>query len=397
MFRKSIKKNKGCAVVLGLGVNGLGHVRSLGKKGISVYGIYHSKFEYGRYSKYCTAINLSKEHNDKTVFKERLIQIAKNLPQRPVLFLTSDFYVNFIAEYKDEISRYFYLNLPDKDTISAIVNKHLMGQIASKNGLSVPETFFLNSEHDLSSFVSQINYPCLIKPINSFSVKFPQKTILMNNKESLQSFFRLNPKYFGKTILQELIPGKDSDIYQCTAYLSSSSSALAAFTMRKIRQYPPSFGVTSYGISLRIEKLIDATKIFLKKINYKGFCSLEYKWDKNREKFYFIEMNPRLPHYSSLFYDSGVNLPFIAYSDLRYPDKNIINSIQIPEISWIYFHFDLFTLLAQKKIDNSISIFKWIKTIFSADSFAYWDKKDPLPCIASYFNLLKSLRSKITN
>jgi predicted ATP-grasp superfamily ATP-dependent carboligase len=394
---KSNKEN-GFAVVLGLGVNGLGHIRSLSQKGISVFGIYTSQSELGRYSRFCKAISFSKEQKNKITFKERLIQIAKSLPQKPVLFSTSDFYVYFVSEFRDELSKYFYLNMPDSDTINVIVNKHLMSELAQKNGLKVPETYYLLSNQTVTRLSGKMNFPCLIKPINAFSVEFPQKTILIHCKEDLESFYHLNSQFLGKTIVQELIPGAEHNIYQCTVYFDTSSVPLVAFTMRKLRQYPPFFGVTSYGISVTNAELIGKTNSFLKKIKYKGFCSLEYKWDQKRKKFYFIELNPRLPHYSSLFYSSGINLPYIAYSDQKYSgNKKYLKKAQQAKISWIHFHFDLATFLARKKMKQKISFTQWLRSILYTNSFAYWDKRDPLPCVRSFFNLVKFIKYKTLN
>ena len=53
------------AVVLGLDVNGLGHVRSLALTGIKVIGIYTDYKEVGRFSKLCISIKFPNIKEDR--------------------------------------------------------------------------------------------------------------------------------------------------------------------------------------------------------------------------------------------------------------------------------------------------------------------------------------------
>jgi len=383
MIKGHIKKTE-FAVVLGLSVNGLGQVRSLSKENIKVFGIYTEKSELGWSSNQCTAIRFSRQKSNKLDFKNRLIRIARNLKAKPVLFPTSDFYVNFISEFRVELKKYFYFNMVGSEKLNTIINKHLIKELAQKNGLVVPETYYLTSYTAVHKISKLIAYPCLIKPINSYSISFPWKNILIENKDELRKFYQLNSKYLKKTVLQELIPGSDDNIYQCTAYCNRKSGVLAIFTMRKIRQNPPFFGVTSYGAGTKQAEIAEQTKIFLENIGYHGSCSLEFKWDEKRNKYFFIEMNPRLPHYNSLFYDSGLNLAYIAYLDQKYPGrKKIFTNSQLSEICWIHFGFDLSSLLAKRRSKQKIALLLWLKSICKPRSFAYWDKRDPLPFFLS--------------
>jgi predicted ATP-grasp superfamily ATP-dependent carboligase len=395
MINKNLKTEE-CAVVLGLGVNGLGMVRSLSRENITVFGVYTDKSELGRFSNQCTAISFSKQKGNKYSFKNRLINIAENTSVKPVLFPTSDSYVNLISEFRDELQKYYYFNVVSKEKLNTILNKHLMKELAEKNGLLVPETHHLTSDMIVKKVSKIIAFPCLIKPINSYSTNFSQKNVLIETKDEFRKLYNLNAQYLKMTIAQELIIGDDDNIYQCTAYCDRDSSLLAVFTIRKIRQYPPFFGVTSCGLSTNNEELVEKTKAFLKNIEYRGFCSLEFKLDKKSNKFFFIEMNPRLPYYNALFYDSGVNLSHIAYLDQKYPgNRKIFANTQKLFNYWVHFGFDLSSILERRQKMQKLSLLLWLKSIFASRSFAYWDKKDPLPFIRSILDLAKSVGRKI--
>jgi predicted ATP-grasp superfamily ATP-dependent carboligase len=166
--------------------------------------------------------------------------------------------------------------------------------------------------------------------------------------------------------------------------------------MRKERQYPPFFGVTSYGIRYESEELADKTDAFLRGINYKGFGSLEFKWDDKKGEFIFIEMNPRLPLYNSMFFKSGINLVYAAFLNLKhgsfYPENNIEEK---KRVHWINFRQDVGSYMKRRKVDKGISVLEWIKSVTRANSFAYWHSSDPSPFKRSTLGFISSIMQKI--
>ena len=383
------------AVVLGLDVNGLGHIRSLALKGIKVIGIYTDYKEVGRFSKLCISIKFPNIKEDREKFKKKLITLGKSLSHKAVLFATNDLYAEFISEFKEELQSFFLFTIPDKELLDKIINKNTMKELAERAGLTVPKTFSLLSYGSITKIAETLTYPCLIKPLDSFSINFPGKNILINNKQEFIEFYHNNPHFVGKTIIQELISGGDQNIFQCTTYFNKNGIPLCVFTMQKIRQYPPYFGITSFGVSKTIPELIEQTFIFLKNINHKGFASVEFKWDEKRQKYFFFEINPRLPWYNSLFTASGVNFPYIAYLD--HTSSCILKNKmprQIDGVYWLNFRVDIGSFWRRRKLGDKISLSQWLQSIFCARSFAYWHKKDPLPFCWASLDFLSFLGSK---
>ena len=194
--------------------------------------------------------------------------------------------------------------------------------------------------------------------------------------------FKHNETWINSTIIQEIIPGDDSNIYQCTSFLSHESDVLFSFTMQKIRQYPTNFGVTSYGISRDIDDLKTKTNDLLQNIGYKGVASLEFKWDSIRKRFVFIELNCRLPYYNSLFNASGANLPYIIFQYLTLAQFQKYETHQKEDVNWVNFRYDFITFIhnfVRKKLHFS----EWCRQLLKASAFAVWDKDDMKPFIYS--------------
>lgn len=122
------------------------------------------------------------------------------------------------------------------------------------------------------------------------------------------------------------------------------------------------------------------TNPIIKKINYNGFCNLEFKWDTKKRQFLFIEINPRLPVYNSLFHASGVNFPYVAFLDQKYNNADLIcNSQQRERVRRMNFRCDFASYIRRREIDNKVSAMNWLQSVIRENSCAYWNKKDPYP------------------
>jgi predicted ATP-grasp superfamily ATP-dependent carboligase len=183
----------------------------------------------------------------------------------------------------------------------------------------------------------------------------------------------------GQTIWQEVIEGKDEDIFQCTVLVRESGEITALFGIRKIRQFPPGYGIMCFGRSEENEIVAGMTLKLLRFLNYRGLASLEFKRQPRDNGYYFIEMNPRLPWYNALFADAGVNLPYLAYLDLT--QKSELENLKPQQrngVYWISFKADLGSFLRTRR-ERSESAWQWIKSVEKARSYAWWSWRDTLP------------------
>ena len=376
---------------MGLGAGGLDAARSLGKKGIEVYGIYTSNKEVGRFSRYCKAILFPPLKSNDKLFLEKIIELTKNFKRRAVLLPAHDEYINFISKYREVLSQYYLFMIPDGDFIEKLVNKSFMVQLAIKHGLLIPQTFFCNRNDKIEEIAQQVKYPCIIKPLNSFSIQFPGKNIIVNDRKSFVDLFQNNPSFISNTLVQEIIEGGDDSLCQFQAYLNNNSQPLSIRSSRKLRQFPPNTGVGSYMITEELPEVRKLSISFLKKINYKGFAGLEFKRDLKTNTYYFIEINPRIPWGHALCTDCGNSLALSAYLDLtgNYISTNeVVN--QINGIRWIGFGLDLGSF-AHKFSRHEITFTKWASSVLKANSFAFWDVQDPIPLIIAAWKLLGAI------
>ena len=115
------------------------------------------------------------------------------------------------------------------------------------------------------------------------------------------------------------------------------------------------------GESLYVEELADVSIRLIKKIKYTGIAEIEFKKDLKSGEYKLIEINPRTWSWIGIVPYTGVDLPFIAYSDLVYnikPNK-IIKSVD--NILWVRLVDDIVNNLFLYPKENRKSLFFLIR------------------------------------
>jgi predicted ATP-grasp superfamily ATP-dependent carboligase len=397
-MRRSVGSER-TAVVLGTGVNGLGMMRALAEGGVRTLGVYvgQEDGDLGRYSRFCRPIPVPGGLRRDGVLLDRLFSETEAEARPPVLFATSDQYVQWMSAHRETLAERFLFNLPSRSLLDRITNKDTSAADAQEGGLAVPVTRVPASPEDWVALSMGIDYPAIIKPINSFSVDFPGKNVVVESAAQLQAFAQRHPELIGQVVVQRVVRGSESNIYQCSAYVSRQGTPLRAFTMRKIHQYPPGFGITTLGRSEMNEWLAERSLEYLDHVGLVGFASIEYKRDVVDGEYYFIEANPRLPWYNSLFTKCGVNFPMIAFLDLTTPEttgpRDLGPVVQpVPDVAWLYFWNDLAGWWKERRTGEDRERF-WdmVRLAAGARSFAYWSVRDPLPFLVAAIAFAKSL------
>jgi D-aspartate ligase len=388
--------NDNFALVLGLDVNGLGIVRSLSEKNIHVFGLYcYKKEELGRFSRFCTPIFCGGgKENPKRILK-RIITVSKNLPAKPVLFATSDYYVKFISDYSQELVAYFHFPTVDRDILTRIMNKRLLPNLAKSLSIPVPRTLCPPVNGGVKITLKDIEFPCIIKPADSYSLPFSKKALIFIDPSQLMTFLNHNATLLDKIVIQQIIPGHETNIYQCTCYYNNVKNYIEMFTVEKIHQFPPDFGIMTFGLSVENNIIKGISKSILEEIGYNGFASMEYKWCSITKQYYLIEINPRLPWYNSLFTSCGINFPYIAYMDQKFSQLPARASEVILHRKWLYFRNDLFAYMMRKEKGERKSPKKWLSYILRARSFAYWYRWDAKPFIMANIDFVAWISKKL--
>ena len=117
-------------------------------------------------------------------------------------------------------------------------------------------------------------------------------------------------------MLQEVIRGPEANIFVAGLYTDAKGDCLSIFTARKTRQYPPMYGSGSYMEACWSQEIADLSIDLIRRLDYKGICGSEFKWDERDERWKLIEVNTRPTLWFSLTRAAGVDVIWDAYCDL---------------------------------------------------------------------------------
>jgi len=373
-------KNEHIALVLGMFETGLGVGRSLGKKGIKVFG-FDFKNDIGFYSCYIKASLCPHPIKEPNALLEKLKAFSQLQTHKPVLFVSTDTFLEFVAKYYTELKYHFIFNLSPPQLFSQISNKYKQFLLANEAGISLPATFKISNVHDLEKALPHVKFPVFIKAleVNSWRKLVGGHTkgfVMQNETELNEKINRLLSKGL-EVIIQEIIPGPDTLHFKYCTYVGADGRILLEFTLRKIRQNPIRFGVGSVVESINYPELLIEGRKLIQNIGYRGVGSAEFKLDKRDGKLKLIELNPRYWQQNSLPTACGMNFPLMDYIEATGQNPEPITEFTT-NIKWVNRHMD-FNSYIQYHNAGELSFWEWRKSLVGRKVYSNFTWDDLVP------------------
>jgi predicted ATP-grasp superfamily ATP-dependent carboligase len=251
-----------------------------------------------------------------------LKSIGSRLESKAPLLLTKDQAVLWVSEAREELSNFFEIALPEKETVDLLMNKVRFLKLAQSEGWPVPHTWMAESKAELVS-LSEIIYPCILKPQlknDLFRTHSPKKAFRVRCRKELIQTYDLVSQWEKEVVIQEWIDGADNRIGFCLGYCDRTSEARALFAGRKLIQWPVGWGNTAISEPAPpewCEPMIALTNRIWQKVGYKGLGSLEFKMRGDSSIPVIMEPTVgRTDFQSEVAVLNGVNIPAVAYCDL---------------------------------------------------------------------------------
>jgi len=366
-------------IVLGCSLTGYAVMRALARKNLHIIGITYSKRDVAQLSRYVSEVEQCPAPTDEKQFVACLIQNADRWAGALILE-TADSAAMALSKNKDVLSKYYRIATPDWDVLNIFMEKEKTYALAKQFDIPHPNSIPLFQLEDLGK-VSGILYPCILKPILSspFTDRFHVKNFEVHNDRELEEKFKLCLEAGLAMVLQEIIPGPDDNLYKMQGYVNSQGKLVGRFFYRKLRQHPPQFGIARVGISMDREPEVERlTEELLRRANYRGYFSNEFKLDPRDGQFKLIENNCRMPRSGMLAIAAGINFPWLMYQDLVLNQQCDITDYKIGTY-WIDFWTDLYNSLFRRKKEE-IRLRDYVSPYFARDKvFSDLDFEDLKP------------------
>lgn len=372
------------AIVLGLGQNGLATCRALGRVGVPVIGIDTDLNQPGAQTRYAHKIQCDDFVKGGPGLISALQEIGRALDgQKGVLIPSGDLNVQMISKHREELDEWFLYRLPSKEVAELFLDKKSFYKIAMERDYPLPRTWFTDEEHDIDEIVRDIAYPCLIKPFQPTATwrdTFDTRLFLADSADMLKSLYDLIFPVHQDLIIQEYMPGDDSQVVWGVTYLDKDQNPLAVWSGRKLRMYPRGFGTATLAESLNQPWVAKQAVRILQGVGHVGYGVVEFKKDRRDGSFKMTEATGGrtwFPH--GLVTRSGINLPNIWYRDVL--GLPVAKQMTFEEgIKWIHEERDLKTVSLYFLPEKRLTPWSWLQSYRGKRTYAYaaWDDPGPL-------------------
>jgi predicted ATP-grasp superfamily ATP-dependent carboligase len=304
------------AVVVGGDYQGLGIVRSLGRRGIPVCVIDDER-SIARHSRYTTHAVSVANLRDQDATVDAVLEIGRRFRLDGwVLFPTREETVAAFSLHRDELAERYRVPTPSWETVRWAWDKRKTYELAARLDIPVPRTWYPREPADLDQLDHLL--PLAIKPAikEHFIYATGAKAWKARTPSELRALVqRARALVDGEVMVQDFIPGSGAQQFAYCAFFKNGR-AIGRMVARRLRQHPLEFGRASTFVETAdIPLLEELSERLLKAVDYYGLVELEYKLDPRDGRYKLLDFNARTWGYHSLGASAGVDFPYLLFAD----------------------------------------------------------------------------------
>ncbi len=366
------------ALVVGGCFQGLGIVRSLGRRGIPVY-VIDDEPSISRFSRYTTRYERVATLRDEQKVVETVLEFGKRHDLKDwVLYPTLDETVAAFSRYRSQLSGFFRVPTPDWESVQWAWDKRNTYRLAEELGIPAPRTWYLKNLEELEQLEAEL--PLAIKPAikEHFIYATKAKAWRADTLAELKDRFLQAAKLVGEgeVMVQELIPGDGRHQYAYGAFFKDGR-AIGSMVARRLRQHPPEFGrASTYVETIEQPLLEEYSERFLQAINYYGLAEVEYKLDPRDGRFKILDVNARTWGYHTLGQRAGVDFPYMLFADQV---GELIDNVRAKVgVKWMRFITDFATSLVEIRRGH-LNWKTYMRSLKETNIESVFSRDDPLP------------------
>jgi D-aspartate ligase len=302
--------------VLGEGINALGVIRSLGRRGVPVVLLTDAEKDIAAESRYLASVYRI-DPCDSAGIVGLLARLASRSGVRPALFFTTDRNLRLVSSHRDELARYFDLQIPSAAAIANVTDKSEFARFTRVQGFPSPRTYAPESLGELEEVAAALTYPAVIKPCLSFQwADRPFKMRKVDDRAGLLHAWSEVHRPGARLVVQEFIEAEDDQHYSYYSFRTADRGELASLLVQKLRVYPIHGGAGSFLRVSHDPEMEALGGAILARLGYVGVASVCFKKSARDGRPFIYEINGRLPQCHGAFQICGVDLPYLMYSEM---------------------------------------------------------------------------------
>ena len=286
----------------------LATVRSLGKAGYSVHVCASRSNSIAARSRYCSGqTSVADPLRDAEGFASDLVRLVQDKKADVLLPVTE---ASLLAVLPRRERFGCLVPFPAADAFERICDKREVLERAALRGIAVPTQIEIASAAELARLDQAPNFPLVLKPSRSISGpeggRARAGVAYASNGTELFAALDSFPLAAYPILVQQRITGPGFGI----SVLLWDGELRAAFAHRRIREKPPSGGVSVLRESIPLDTgLLSKSVYLLRDFSWQGVAMVEFKLDDRSGAPYLMEINGRLWGSLQLAIDAGVDFP----------------------------------------------------------------------------------------
>jgi len=289
--------------------------RSLGRRGIPVTVADERPRSLAGASRYCQdAIRVPSPATAGPAFVHAIHQTLSRDGVR-VVIPADDVALTLLAEARSRFDGLAAFPFPDRETIQLAHDKSVLMLLAEEHGIPVPRTVLVYDPADLTEAIRWVGFPAVVKPRLS---RFRRNgewvrgggPLYVSTVRELEAACRMIHETVPLPLVQEYIPGEGHGVF----LLMNRGKVRAAFAHRRVREKPPSGGVSVVSESVALDpRLLAYSQELLEALKWHGVAMVEFKHDRRDGSAKLLEINGRFWGSLQLAVDAGIDFPYLLY------------------------------------------------------------------------------------
>lgn len=292
----------------------LAATRSLGRRGIRVFVGAETSVSLAGVSKYCKQPFVYPSPWKSPEEYVSCLREHARAHDVTMIFPMTDIATELLGAQGARDNARFLLPIPSADQYHALSDKYQLMRWAQQEGIPIPQTHFV-PDGNVESILSSVDqWPVVVKSGRSL-VKLGgvwRKTSVHYAKdaEALRQLYQGIEELREPSLVQTRIVGSGEGVFG----LFSEGKPLALFAHRRLREKPPSGGVSVLRESIELwEPMKSYALKIAKAVEWQGIAMVEFKVDRESKIPFLMEVNGRFWGSLQLSIDSGVDFPWLLY------------------------------------------------------------------------------------
>jgi D-aspartate ligase len=359
---------------------GLGIVRSLGRVGVPVYGVYEQRFAPAGVSRYLAGRFTWQSDPSDERFLDGMATIGERLDRPTILVPTDDLGAILVSDHAQALSRWFRFPRQPPGLPHRLASKKGLFELCGRLGVACPRVAFPTCRGEVEEFAAGASFPVVVKAIEAWLLPKHagvKSTEIVHTREHLLDLYRrVEDGADVNLILQEYIPRDAGQDWFFHGYCDASSECLVSFTGIKLRSYPPYAGPTTLGRTKDNPALRAGAENLLRAISYRGIMDLDYRLDLRDGQYKLLDFNPRVGAQFRVFEDeAGIDVVRALHLDLT--GREVRRRPQAIARVFVLEHNDLLASLGYRRAGD-LSLRAWLSSLRGAHLEPAWFARDDL-------------------